>query len=385
MKFARNAQSLDASYIREILSAANQPEMISMAGGLPASSFLPVELVRSTCEALADNRHLFQYGNSQGYSPLLSTLQRSAKTQNPWLICNGSQQALDLIARALLEPGDQVIAEIPAYLGALQVFQLSGIKVCPLMSSTNGPDLDQLENYLKGGNIKLFYSVPDFHNPTGRVWSTETRIAVAKLCRHYGVTLVEDAPYRELRFAGEQLDTVSEHCPELSISLKSFSKIGFPGLRVGAMSGPADFIAVAERIKQATDLHTGIPQQAMIDALLNHPQFNEHLLLLRQGYQARYQHLSNALQQQLGDLVQFDTVEGGMFVWLTLSQGNSSDVAARALQHKLAVVPGAAFYPIDMALENNALRLNFSNTDPTFFPEAVNRLAQALGPMALTA
>ncbi|MDX2421856.1 MAG: PLP-dependent aminotransferase family protein [Amphritea sp.] len=378
MKFARYAESLDVSYIREILCTAGQPGMISMAGGLPASSLLPVELVRATCDSLADNPQLFQYGNSQGYGPLIETLNQASPTTKPWLICNGSQQALDLIARALLEPGDKVIAEVPAYLGALQAFQLTGAVVCPLTSHTTGPDLNQLEDYFKAGNIKLFYSVPDFHNPTGRVWSTDTRIAVANLCRHYGVTLVEDAPYRELRFAGEQLGSLSDLCPEQSISLKSFSKIGFPGLRVGAMSGPAEFIAIAERIKQATDLHTGIPQQAIINALLNHPEFPDHLTRLRRGYQDRYQHLSSELTQQLGDRISFDTVEGGMFIWITLTEGNGSEVAARALQQKVAVVPGAAFYPAGSNQEDHSLRLNFSNTDPELFPEAVARLARAL-------
>ncbi|MDO6563150.1 PLP-dependent aminotransferase family protein [Amphritea sp. 1_MG-2023] len=379
MKFARNAQSLDASYIREILSAANQPEMISMAGGLPASSLLPVQLIRATCESLADNHHLFQYGSSQGYEPLIDTMkQQSQHSDKPWLICNGSQQALDLIARALLEAGDNIVAEVPAYLGALQVFQLTGATICPLNSDTAGPDLNQLEDYFKHHNVKLFYCVPDFHNPTGRVWPRETRIAVAQLCRDYDVTLIEDAPYRELRFAGEQLGYVSDLCPEISIRLTSFSKIGFPGLRVGAMNGPTAFITIAERIKQATDLHTGIPQQAIIHALLNHAEFEQHLTRLRRGYQERYQCLSRELTQQLGDQIQFDTVEGGMFVWLKLTQGDSAEIAARALQHNLAVVPGAAFYPTDTALENHALRLNFSNTDPALFPEAVARLAKAL-------
>ncbi|WP_428033873.1 PLP-dependent aminotransferase family protein [Amphritea sp.] len=379
MKFSTHAQSLQASYIREILSAASQPEMISMAGGLPAASLLPVELVRVACASLADNRQLFQYGNSRGYQPLLETLERwQPESTQPWLICNGSQQALDLIARALLEPGDHVVAEVPAYLGALQAFQLSGAALLPLLSSAAGPDLNQLEHYFKTTAVKLFYAVPDFHNPTGRVWSAETRIAVAGLCRHYGVTLIEDSPYRQLRFSGAQLSTVSELYPEQTIRLISFSKTGFPGLRVGAMSGPAEFIALAERIKQATDLHTGIPQQVIIDRLLNHPEYPKHLVQLRQGYHSRYQHLSAELHRQLGAQIEFDPVEGGMFIWLSLKGKSGAQVAARALAHKLAVVPGSAFYEQEAAPEDCHIRLNFSNTDTTLVEEAITRLAKSL-------
>lgn len=133
MQFSSPAGSLKPSYIREILSAASQPDMISMAGGLPASSLLPVDLIRTSCESLADHRELFQYGASRGYSPLITTLNKLYPEQNnPWLICNGSQQGIDLIARAFVNPGDGVVAEIPAYLGALQAFQLSGAQIYPL-------------------------------------------------------------------------------------------------------------------------------------------------------------------------------------------------------------------------------------------------------------
>ncbi|MBN1005534.1 PLP-dependent aminotransferase family protein [Amphritea pacifica] len=379
MKFARLARALNPSYIREILKAAVQPDMISMAGGLPASSLLPVKLIQQTCQSLADNVHLFQYGSSRGYQPLLDTLSQSdPQHPHPWLICNGSQQALDLLTRALLEPGDAVVAEVPAYLGALQAFQLSGATICPLNSTSEGPDLAQLEDYLKHPSVRLFYAVPDFHNPTGRVWSGGVRIEVARLCRRYGVTLIEDIPYRELRFSGEQQRPLSQLCPEQTITLKSFSKIGFPGLRVGAMSGPAEFIRVAERIKQAVDLHTGIPQQAIINDLLNHPGYPDHLASLRFGYQQRYQQLSTELTEQLGQQVEFETVEGGMFIWLKLRKGRGSEVAARALEHKLAVVPGAAFYPDGAKETDNAIRLNFSNTEPSLATEAVTRLARSL-------
>lgn len=355
-----------------------------MAGGLPASSFLPVDLIRKSCESLADDRALFQYGASRGYSPLISTLTKiNPEMKNRWLICNGSQQGLDLISRAFLNPGDGVAVEIPAYLGALQTFQLASAQVYPVSSNIESgkptsPNLAQLENYFKTGKVKLFYAVPDFHNPTGRVWSEECRISVIALCRRYGVILIEDSPYRELRFCGEQRSSLSALYPEGCISLKSFSKTGFPGIRLGAMSGPAEFIDLAERIKQATDLHTGVPQQALINALLNHPEYPDHLARLRHGYQSRYQHLRSELIEQLGNRVKFESVEGGMFLWLTLKTDSGTKVAATALTHKLAVVPGAAFYPEGESTEDNAIRLNFSNTDPALITEAVSRLARSL-------
>ncbi|MBQ0755524.1 MAG: PLP-dependent aminotransferase family protein [Amphritea sp.] len=384
MQFSSPAGSLKSSYIREILSTASQPDMISMAGGLPASSLLPVDLIRTSCASLADHRELFQYGASRGYSPLIATLNKLYPEQNnPWLICNGSQQGLDLIARAFLNPGDGVVAEIPAYLGALQVFQLSVAQIYPLYhinengESESQPDLIQLESHFKTGKVKLFYAVPDFHNPTGRVWAEDTRIRVSNLCRLYGVMLIEDSPYRELRFSGEQRSSLTALYPEGCISLKSFSKTGFPGVRLGAMSGPAEFIAIAERIKQATDLHTGLPQQALINALLNHPKYPDHLAHLRNSYKSRHQQLRSELIKQLGNQIQFERVEGGMFIWLKLTSASGTNVAARALEQKLAVVPGAAFYPEGVIAEDNAIRLNFSNTDPSLIPEAVSRLARS--------
>ncbi|WP_169336955.1 aminotransferase-like domain-containing protein [Amphritea japonica] len=355
-----------------------------MAGGLPASSLLPVDLIRASCVLLTDKTELFQYGASRGYAPLIETLTKQHPEQNDkWLICNGSQQGLDLISRAFLNHGDGVVAEIPAYLGALQSFQLAGAEIYPLYQGSekshnqSQPDLIQLENHFKTGRVKLFYAVPDFHNPTGRVWSEETRTGVCTLCRHYGITLIEDAPYRELRFSGDQHSSLITLYPEGCIQLKSFSKTGFPGIRMGAMNGPAEFITIAERIKQATDLHTGLPQQAMINTLLNHAEYPNHLARLQDSYRERYQQLTSELIRQMEKQVQIEVVEGGMFIWLKLTTGSGSEVAERALTHKLAVVPGAAFYPKGQIVEDNAIRLNFSNTDPINITEAVSRLRRS--------
>lgn len=379
MRFSKQASSLSPSYIREILAAATQPGVISMAGGLPATSLLPVKLIKSVCQTLHETPALFQYGNSRGYEPLLEKLESLyTQPQQSWLICNGSQQGIDIVARTLLEPGDGVVLEAPGYLGALQAFQLAGAKLYSLDSSSEGPNLSRLEDFFKTGKIRLFYAVPDFHNPTGKTWSADCRQQVVLLCRKYAIALIEDMPYRELRFNGPSRMTLSSLYPEQTISLRSFSKTGFPGIRIGAMGGPAEFIQLAERIKQSTDLHTGLPQQAILTGLLNHPDYAEHIEQLRKSYRSRYQTLSAELNRQLKAHGQFDEVQGGMFIWLNLPGRHTDVIAKRALQQKLAVVPGSVFYPPGQQSDCASLRLNFSNTQEKDMPEAISRLARSI-------
>ena len=171
------------------------------------------------------------------------------------------------------------------------MFDLAQANICSIKQTPNGPNLEELEAALSRQNIKLFYAVPDFHNPTGVSWSLEVRKAVAKLCRDYNVGLIEDIPYRELRFSGESLPLVSSFCPEIAFVMRSFSKISAPGLRIGMVSAPKEWIAALIKIKQASDLHTSLPMQAVLLALLKSSSFVEHLNHLREHYRLRYQAL----------------------------------------------------------------------------------------------
>ncbi len=239
MKIAHSLQQIQPPYIREILSAAAAPGVISLAGGLPDSNQFPLALMQDSLAALTEQASLFQYGNTQGYGPLLNYFishYQLPHNQKP-LVCTGSQQALDLIARAFINPGDKIIMEAPSYLGALQVFGLAQADIVSIQQNHDGPNLTQLENHLANEAIKMFYAVPDFHNPTGVCWSLSVRKKVAQLCQQYNVTLIEDIPYRELWFSGENLALVSSFCPDHSLVLRSYSKIATPGIRLGMVSG----------------------------------------------------------------------------------------------------------------------------------------------------
>lgn len=380
MKLSTHLQNIQPSYIREILHAAKSSEVISLAGGLPDSAHLPVELVMQAMSGLQQTPEVFQYGETIGYAPLLDYL--SAKYEladniRP-LITNGSQQGLDLVARAFLDPSDVIVMEAPSYLGALQVFGLAQANIRTVEQTPNGPDLDQLEAVFKADKPKLFYAVPDFHNPTGLSWALPVRQAVAALCQQYAVAFVEDSPYRELRFANQALPMVSSFCPENSIVLRSFSKVSAPGLRLGLVTAPNEWAEAMIKVKQAADLHTAQPSQATLLHMLNNDGFEPHLERVRELYRSRYQTLADLLRDALPDC-RFNDVEGGMFLWLQLPEQRQSvmQTAQQALNQQVAVVPGDVFY-LQGKTPAPALRLNFSHCDASELAEGVNRLTKVL-------
>ena len=379
MQPAHAIHQLQPSYIREILTAATSPEAISLAGGLPAEDCFPMALLAPAIDALKRSRVMFQYAATRGHEPLLAILRDSLALEaaQDLVVCNGSQQALDLVARTFLDPGDGVAMESPAYLGALQVFQLAGADILTVAQTPQGPDLQQLSDLFAARSPKLFYAVPDFHNPTGVCWSGPVREAVAGLCHHHGVTLVEDSPYRQIRFSGESLPRVSEICPEQAILLQSFSKTVAPGLRLGVAAGPEQWIDSMLRVKQAADLHTAVPTQALLHRVLSDTGFPEHLAGVCRHYGERYRALSDAIRRHLGGAAFHEPVNGGMFIWMQLAGIDTMVFAPRALQAGVAVVPGVVFYPGTDA-PNEFLRLNFTHSTVHRLNDAVSRLADVL-------
>lgn len=379
MHIAKHLSRVQPSYIREILNAATKDSIISLAGGLPAKEHFPMELLADPLKRLAMQPELFQYGETPGYRPLLDYLAESYQLPDTHatLVCNGSQQAIDLVARTFINPGDRVVVEAPSYLGALQAFYLSQATIESVEQIVDGPDLNILESLFASQQIKFFYAVPDFHNPTGICWSLQVRKHVAELCERYHVVLIEDVPYRELRFSGELLPLASSFCPEQSIVLRSFSKMASPGIRLGMLTGPKDWVNSIIRVKQASDLHTNLPMQSILLALLKHGNFSAHIRSLRKIYYERYRSLTGALLDHLGDTCSYSPVEGGMFVWLKLPNCNPVEVASMALKEGVAVVPSSVFYD-DQSCAQPALRLNFSHAKAELFPCAVVRLGRAI-------
>ncbi|MBE1273552.1 PLP-dependent aminotransferase family protein [Enterovibrio baiacu] len=379
MEIAKSLQQIPSSYIREILAAASDKNVISLAGGLPDEKTFPIDLMKPMLESLSDMTEVFQYGATAGYGPLLEFLGEYYQLPESHIamICTGSQQGLDLIARAYIDPSDTVVMEAPSYLGAMQVFGLVQANIVTVPQTECGPDLDALEVVFFEQSPKMFYAVPDFHNPTGVCWSLETRQRVAELCIKYNVALIEDAPYRELRFSGDAIPLASDFCPEHSIVLRSFSKIASPGLRMGAVTGKRAYLEPLIKVKQGADLHSSVPMQALLLGLLQHDNFELHIDKIRALYKTRYQKLFAELQRQLPETCELKAVDGGMFVWLSLPECDTFALAKTLLANGVAVVPSPVFYPAhDKA--KAALRLNFTNATPDELEEAVKRLAKVL-------
>ena len=379
MQLAKPLQTIQPSYIREILEAASAPGVISLAGGLPANDKFPIALMADSLSNLANRTELFQYGNTAGYAPLLNYFKDfyQLPSSQEGIVCTGSQQGLDLIARSFINPNDTIVMEAPSYLGAIQVFSLAQANIESISQQCDGPDLAELEACFKTKKVTLFYAVPDFHNPTGVCWSLPVRQQVAALCKKYSVTFIEDVPYRELRFNGESLPLVSSFCPDHSMVLRSYSKIATPGIRLGLVTGKADWIKVLNTVKQASDLHSSIPMQAVLLDLLQHDGFEQHLAELRELYQVRYKTLIQKLALYLESYCHVNTVDGGMFVWLTLPECDVESLAKSALEQGVAVVPSSVFYH-DKASQTSALRLNFTNATVEELDIAVERLAKVI-------
>ncbi|NNN44532.1 MULTISPECIES: PLP-dependent aminotransferase family protein [Vibrio] len=379
MDIAKSLQQVKSSYIREILAAASDKNVISLAGGLPDEATFPIELMRATLVDLAEKPHVFQYGATAGYGPLIDFLKQhfALPAHHEVMITTGSQQGLDLIARAYINPGDHVVMEAPSYLGAMQVFGLAQANIVTVTQTPEGPNLAELEQCFQSQRAKLFYAVPDFHNPTGICWSLNTRQQVAELCQRFDVVLVEDVPYRELRFTGESHPLVSDFCPDQAIVLRSFSKIASPGLRLGAVSGRATDLAPMIKVKQGADLHSSVPMQALLHGLLAHPKFPEHLQQIRTLYRSRYEVLFDNLKKVLPNGYQLNSIDGGMFIWLTLPPCDTFALAQRLLAEGVAVVPSPVFYP-DPDHAPAALRLNFTNSTEQELTKAVQRLVSVL-------
>ena len=379
MEIAKSLQQIQSSYIREILAAASDKNVISLAGGLPDEQTFPIELMKPTLENLANMPEVFQYGSTAGYGPLIDHLSDAYQLpeSHTAMICTGSQQGLDLIARAYVDPGDTVVMEAPSYLGAMQVFGLVQANIVTVSQTEFGPNLDELETCFKQQAPKMFYAVPDFHNPTGVCWTLESRQQVAALCEQYNVAFIEDAPYRELRFTGSELPLVSSFCPDHSIVLRSFSKIASPGLRIGAVTGKRSYLEPLIKVKQGADLHSSVPMQALLLGLLKHQDFGLHMENIRNLYKSRYEVLFSELEQKLPQGCVLKPVDGGMFIWVEIPECGTFELAKSLLGNGVAVVPSPVFYP-DANGAKAALRLNFTNANPDELREAVSRLAEGL-------
>ncbi|OPY28499.1 MAG: Aspartate aminotransferase [Methanocella sp. PtaU1.Bin125] len=381
--FADRMGSVHKSFIREILKVTQDPSIISFGGGLPNPASFPVLEISQAAEAVLreSGEDALQYSTTEGYRPLREIIaQRYARrglkvSPDDILITSGSQQGIDLTGKVFINKGDRVLVERPTYLATLQAYGLyePQFRSIPLME--DGPDLAALERELDAG-VKMYYAVPNFQNPTGITYSRRKRQDVARLLNDYGVVFVEDDPYGEIRFMGEDLPPVKS-MTENSVLLGSFSKIVSPGMRLGWLVAPPEIMDKVIVAKQATDLHTNYFIQRVVHRYMADNDVDAHIGKIKALYREQRDAMVAAIGRHFPEGVQCTKPEGGMFLWVTLPEGFSSvELFDTAIKERVAFVPGRAFFADGSG--DNTLRLNYTNSTAGAIEAGIERLGNAI-------
>ena len=379
MAFSERIARLKSSLIREILAAAQRPEVMSFAGGLPAEPMLPKVSWDDMPASMG------QYGMSEGEPALREAIAAEARAlgvpceASQVLIVSGSQQALDLASKLFIDPGTEVLVEAPTYLAALQSFQLFGADCISVPQEADGLELAALRARLEQHKPAFAYLIPTFQNPSATRYSEAKRDGVAALLDEFGVTLIEDEPYRELVFdEGSATPIVSRLKRASWIYTGTVSKTLLPGLRVGYLIATPDLFPHLLRLKQAADLHTNRIGQWQALQWLGSEHFRAHLVELRKFYRVRRDAMQAALEEHFGDLADWQVPQGGLFFWLELKNKiDTRTLLDAALAKDVAFMPGEAFF-IDPDANPGYLRLNFSHVAPERLGEGLRRLAQVV-------
>ena len=383
--FADRMSCVHKSFVREILKVTEDPEIISFAGGLPNPRYFPVQGVAKAAEKVLSNNGeaALQYSTTEGYLPLREMIaaryaKRGLKVKaSEILITNGSQQGLDLMSKVFLNKGDGVILERPTYLAAIQSFGFFEPKFHSIPLQEDGIDPQELSRVLAQDGAKLFYSVPNFQNPTGITYSQDKLHAVAEIMENESTIFIEDNPYGELRFMGEDRPSMRSYLGDGAVLLGSFSKIVAPGIRLGWTCASEDIMEKLIVAKQASDLHTNYLSQMIVHQYLSDNDIDRHIALIRKAYKEQRDCMVKTMEETFPENVSFTRPEGGMFLWVTLPEEMSSfDLFERAIKEKVAFVPGQAFYADGGG--KNTMRLNYSNCDNERIVEGITRLAKVI-------
>ena len=384
--FAERIQGVPRSFIREILKASLNPEVISFAGGLPNPAFFPVKEIEAATTAVfsRDGASVLQYSNSEGELGLREYISNRYKRKKGLdippeniIITNGSQQGIDLLAKIFLNPGDSVLIEEPGYLGAIQSLSLYQPDFCPVPVDERGMDVDALEKKSSESGAKMLYMVPSFQNPSGITYSNVNRKEVAAVAEKNGFILVEDDPYGELRFSGEHADSFGTYLPEQTVLLGSFSKVVAPGFRLGWLAAPTWIHEKLLIAKQAADLHTSsFTQKIILEFLLTHD-LDDHIAKITEVYGKQCQAMIDAIDRYFPKEITTTKPEGGMFLWGKLPDGKDSmALFEEAVKEKVVFVPGDPFYT--QKGSKNCFRMNYSCVDPETIVVGVERMAKAV-------
>jgi 2-aminoadipate transaminase len=399
-RYAQRNQRMGRSIIRELLKFTQQPDIISFAGGMPAPELLPIEKAQEAACRLLTVRgaQALQYGPTEGFPPLrqficdrMNRYGITAKSSNVFLT-TGAQQALDLIGKLLINPGDQVLVEEPTYLGALQAWNAYQAEYIGVPCDDHGLRTDLLESALRVGP-KFMYILPNFQNPGGFTLSLERRFDLVRLSNRYGIPLIEDDPYGALRYEGEHLPPLvaldSDYQSEIGrdghgfmegnvIYLGTLSKTLAPGLRIGWVCAPEEVIEQLVMGKQGADLHSSSFDQALVYEMVKDGFMDEHIQVIRKVYGERRDVMLAALKRYFPAECSWTHPEGGLFLWARVPEWiDTGEMLKEAVAAKVAYVPGSAFYA-EAACGRNTMRLNFSNAQPSQIEEGIRRLGDLL-------
>jgi 2-aminoadipate transaminase len=377
---SERARKLTSSAIREILKVTERPEVISFAGGLPSPETFPVERLRRACEYILTTAPspALQYGPTEGYLPLRKWI--AARHSTPGyqvpvgdvLVTTGSQQALDLLGKVLIDAGSRVLVETPTYLGALQAFSLSEPQFVSVPSDDDGPIPAQL-SALAPETARFMYCLPNFQNPTGRRTPLGRRHELTRVAADTGLLLVEDDPYGALSYRSDPLPTLHSMLPGSVVYLGSFSKVLAPGLRVGYLIAPQELHRKLVQSKQAADLHTPSFTQRIVYEVIKDGFLDTHIPKIRQLYATQCESMLDALSRHFPADVTWNRPEGGMFIWVKLpAQVDSMALLQKAIAANVAFVPGAPFFANEP--QANTLRLSFVTVPHEKIAEGIARL-----------
>ncbi len=400
-RYAQRTQRMTSSAIRELLKLTEDPEVISFAGGLPAPDVFPVDEFNAACtQVLKDwGAQALQYGSTEGYLPLREMIARhtsrygiSVMPENI-LITSGSQQALDLIGKVFINPGDRILVEEPTYLGALQAWNAYGAEYVTVPMDENGMVTASLENALRSG-VKFIYVLPNFQNPTGVTLSQERRQELIEVADRYGVPIIEDDPYGQLRYEGVNLPSIVSMDNEYRqnggneyrgnvIYLSTFSKTLAPGLRLAWVIAPAPVIRKLVQAKQGADLHTATFNQIVAFEVGRGGFLDRHIWLIRRVYGERRNIMLDAMEELFPPGVKWTKPQGGLFLWGMLPKGmDTTEVFKIAVKRKVAFVPGTSFFALGGG--ENTMRLNFSYPNPDQIHAGIERLGNLLKEMIVS-
>ena len=387
--FADRVKPMKGSAIREMFKRMADPEIISLAGGNPASELFPAdELSKIAGKILMTSPTVaLQYGTTDGYPKMKDCAIARAKEAGAYnegdgvLIMTGANQGIDLTAKAIINKGDKIIVESPSFIGSLNAFRTYECELVGVDVEADGMDISELEEALKANpDAKLLYTIPTFQNPTGTTMSLEKRKKVLELASEYDLLIMEDNPYGDLRFAGEDLPTLKSLDTEgRVIYCGSFSKILSPGMRLGYVIGPPKLLEKVEMLKQVNDVHTPMLTQMMCVQFMKKYDINRYIAKNRKLYKEKCDTMISAMEEYFPKgKVEWTVPEGGIFLWCTCpSITDVSVVVNKALEKKVAIVPGSNF-AIDQSLPSNKFRLNFSSASKSDITEAIKRLGEVL-------